>query len=462
MHNIYLQGVQEMVSRRPNVRFVALVAVGLLLLSGCTSSKKTSTSAGNSSAAGATPTTAAASGSVSNDYGLKYTGGRAGPADVTKTPITIGYVNEEGGVPGFPEATQGVQAAVDYVNKELGGVQGHKIVLEKCLVQTEQDGQKCGTQLANDPKVQVVLTGALVVGNQSLYSVLSGKEPIIIGNPITVPDFSAKGAAAFTPGAPFIAQGLAVFIAKYLKNVHTVAVIYSNNPVGTNGFNALFKPVLGKLGISNVTGVPVSDSATATDYQQALQSSGAAKADVVVPFVTQQGCIAAYDAMQALGITPTVVTTQVCYGTPMTQHLQKDLGLKNQEPDGWYFTGDGYSYFIPDAASGMTTYLAKIRQYGPPNVDYTGFAGSGFAGLLTIVKFMNAIGADKITSDAISSQIASFHGPMMLVAGPMNCGANPVFLTLCGTQMGVEQYKDLKWTAVADGLNNTAIDPTKP
>jgi branched-chain amino acid transport system substrate-binding protein len=392
---------------------------------------------------------------------LNYTGGTAGAADTTKTPITIGFVNEEGGVPSYPEATQGAQAAVDYVNKELGGVQGHKLVLQKCLVQTEEDGQKCGTQLANDPKVQVVLTGAMVLGNQSLYSVLAGKKPVIIGNPITPPDFTTKGTTAFTPGAPGDIQGLAVFIAKHLQNIHKVAAIHSNNPAGTNSFNALFKPALAKFGITDVTGVPVADTATSTDYQQALQSSGAAKADVVVPIVTVQGCIATYDALQALGIKPTVVTTGLCFGTPMTQHLQKDLGQKDQVPDGWYFGGYGYSYFLPDAASGMTTYLAKIHQYGPANVEYTGFAGPDFASLLTIVKFLNAIGADKVTADAINAQIAAFRGPMMLVAGPMNCGANPVFPSLCGTQMGVEQYKNLRWIPVADALNNAAIDPTR-
>jgi branched-chain amino acid transport system substrate-binding protein len=444
------------------VRFVALGAAGVLLLSACSSSKKSNASAGSPQTTGATPTTAAAGGgSVSNEYGLKYTGGTAGAADETKTPITIGYVSEEGGVPSFPEATQGVQAAVDYVNKELGGVQGHKVVLEKCLVQTEEDGQKCGTQMANDPRVQVVLTGALVLGNQSLYSVLAGKKPVIIGNPVTAPDFTAKGMTSFTSGTPGVIQGMAVFIAKNLKNVHKVATIYSNNPAGVTAYTALFKPVLAKAGITDVTGVPVPDTATSTDYQQALQSSGAAKADVVVPLVTLQGCIAAYDAFQALGIKPTVVTTALCYGTPMTQHLQKDLGLKDQVPDGWYFGGAGYSFFIPDAASGMTTYLAKIHQYGPANVEYTGFAGTAFANLLTVVKFMNAIGPDKITSEAMNAQIAAFHGPMMLTAGPMNCGANPVFPSLCGTQMGVEQYKNLKWTPVADALNNAAIDPTK-
>jgi branched-chain amino acid transport system substrate-binding protein len=299
------------------------------------------------------------------------------------------------------------------------------------------------------------------LGNQSLYSVLAGKKPVIIANPVTAPDFTVKGTTAFTPGSPGVIEGMAVFIAKHLQNIHKVAAIYSNNPAGTVAFTALFKPVLAKFGITDVTGVPVADTATGTDYQQALQSSGVAKADVVVPLVTVQGCIAAYDAFQALGIKPTVVATGLCYGTPMTQHLQKDLGQKDQVPDGWYFGGYGYSYFIPDAASGMTTYLAKIRQYGPANVEYTGFAGPVFASLLTIVKFMNAIGADKITPDAIAAQIAAFHGPMMLVAGPMNCGANPVFPSLCGTQMGIEQYKNLRWIPVADGNNNMPIDPSK-
>src|SRR4029077_4136488 len=92
---------------------------------------------------------------ISNSYGLAYTGGTAGKADSTKTPVVIGYVNEEGGVPAFPEATQGIDAAAAYINGELGGIQGHPIQLEKCSVQVEADGQRCGTQFANDSKVQL-------------------------------------------------------------------------------------------------------------------------------------------------------------------------------------------------------------------------------------------------------------------------------------------------------------------
>src|SRR5258708_16011414 len=139
---------------RRTPRWMALILAAVVVLAACSSSgsKATSTTAGGGG--GATTTSA-----VSNGYGLAYTGGTAGKADSTKAPVVIGYVNEEGGVPAFPEATQGIDAAVTYVNAELGGIQGHPVQLEKCARQVEADGQRCGTQFANDNKVQLVITG---------------------------------------------------------------------------------------------------------------------------------------------------------------------------------------------------------------------------------------------------------------------------------------------------------------
>ena len=58
---------------------------------------------------------------MSNDWALAYTGGTAGKADQSKSPVVIGYVNQQGGVPAFPEATQGLDAAVKYVNASSAG-----------------------------------------------------------------------------------------------------------------------------------------------------------------------------------------------------------------------------------------------------------------------------------------------------------------------------------------------------
>ncbi len=450
--------------RRRSFSAITALASLALVAGACTESTSSAPTATTAASAAATDAaTATTEPAQSNQWALDYTGGRAGPADDTLEPIVIGYVNQEGSVPAFPEATAGTEAAVEYVNRELGGIGGHPLQLKTCAVQAEEDGQKCGTEMVNDAKVQVVLTGVLTAGNDSLYKVVVPKLPVIVGNPVANPDFLTQGIDAFTPGSPGVIQGLAVFIAKVLstpdKPVETVAVVYGDNEGAKTAVNVLFNPVLNQLGITDIKAVPVPDTATAPDLQAALQAAGAQDADVVVPLVIAPLCIATYDALKAAGISPTVVTTGLCYGTSMTQHL-KDVGDPGDVPDGWYFGGYGYSYFMPDEASGMTTYLAKVRQYGGEDVEYTGFAGPQFGNVLTLAKFLNAIGPDSVTGDAIKAQVDAFSGPMMMTAGAMTCGeVSPIFPSLCGAEMGIQQYVGGEWVSVADALNGKPINP---
>ncbi len=430
-----------------------------------TSSSAASTTAAPGTTAATTATTAAptttAAPGDSDQPALDYTGGKAGAADSSLAPIEIAYANEEGGTPAFPEATVGTEAAVDYVNTKLGGVQGHPLKLVKCVVQTEADGQKCGQQFLADTNAQFVLTGTLVVGNKPLEDTLNGKKPVFIGSPVTTPDFLDSDAFAYTPGSPGVIQGMAIFTANQFKPKN-VAVVYNTNPAGQAAFTALTKPVLEKRGIK-VTGVGVADAAGANDYQSAIVAAGADKADAFIPLVTVQGCIGVYDSLKALNITTPVVTTGLCFGTPMRDHL-KQLGDNGVVPNNWYFGGYGYSYDIPGYTPG-DVYLRVIKAYAAAknitDIEFTGFAGPQFGNVLTLTKFMNAIGPDKITPDAMRAQAKAFTGPMWGVVGPMACGANPIFKSLCGLQMGIQQYKDTKWISIRDGYNNNPVDPSK-
>jgi hypothetical protein len=181
---------------------------------------------------------------------------------------------------------------------------------------------------------------------------------------------------------------------------------------------------------------------------------------VFIPVVTDKGCIATYDAIKSLGVKPIVITTSQCSGVSMTDHL-KSLGLTDPVPDGWYFGGYGYSYYRPDDESGMNTYLAKIAKYGGlsatgPALEYTRFAGPMFANLLTAVKFMNQLGPDAITPEAMRDKMKTFTGPMMLQAGPLQCGLG-LFKAACAHTIGVEQYTGGQWISAADALNGKAI-----
>jgi hypothetical protein len=228
----------------------------------------------------------------------------------------------------------------------------------------------------------------------------------------------------------------------------------------------LLLPVLETAGIE-VTGVQVRDpGGTAAEVQSAIQNSGADTADVFITLTTLQLCIATYDSLRQLGVEPTVVTTGLCFGTPMTDHI-RDAGESGEMPNGWYFGQYGYNYFKPDLDSGILTYVTKVREYGNPapgatTLEYTGFAGPLFSNLLTVAKFVNELGESNASPDALFAALRSFRGPMMLQVGPIQCGAVTVvgveFPALCASQMGIIRYVDGAWESIADGLNGRPID----
>jgi branched-chain amino acid transport system substrate-binding protein len=312
------------------------------------------------------------------------------------------------------------------------------------------------------------MTGTILNGNKELYEALNGKKAVLIGNGVTTDDFTTTAGVGYATGSPGVIPGLAKFSLQYLSPKPTsVAVVHSDNPAGTAAAQTLLKPVFEANGITDVKLVPVSDTATSADVQSAMTVAGADKADVFIPLVTVQNCINVYDAIQALGINPRVVTTGLCFGTPMTDHL-KQAGLTDQVPEGWYFGGYGYSYFLPDYDSGMLTYVTKIQQYGKKapgasTLEYTGFGGPMFANLLTAVKLSNEIGVDKLSYATLNTALRGFAGPMMIQVGPIACGKTtiiglPIFVSVCSNEMGIEQYTGGKWVSIADGLNGKPIN----
>lgn len=444
------------------------VAIGLaafaLVASACTSSTKSSggtTGTTSGGSGGATTTTLNANDPAINQWAITYTGGKAQKA--TGSPINIGYVNNDSL---FPEATIGVNAAVAYANAELNGADGHVINIKECQATTAADGAKCGAQMANDSSINLVLTGTLLDGNADLYNALNGKKAVIIGNGVTPADFTTKAGEAFVAGAPGVLTGMAKFGVSQF-HPKTVAILANDNAAGHAGVALIMSPIFAKAG-ATVKSVFVPNEATGPQVQSAMTALGAGSADVFESILTLQSCIGMYDAIKALGVHPTVVTTGLCFGTPMTAHLQQ-AGDKGAYPDGWYFGGYGYSYYLPSttpgmAESGMNTYLAKVHQYGKPapgasTLEYSGFAGPMFGNVLTAVKFINQLGAAGATVAALDAKIRSFTGPMMLQYGALKCGVG-LYPAVCGQYMGIQQYINGAWKSIADGHNGKAINAT--
>src|SRR3954451_17010166 len=124
--------------RRPSHRALMAVAsvalaVGVGACGGSSNSSSSSSSSSGGSGAGETTSSSAATDAAVKRYSA-YVGGTAGAADSSKSPITFGLINDEGGVPSFPEGSTAANAAVKFLNEQLGGVGGHPVNLVTCLV----------------------------------------------------------------------------------------------------------------------------------------------------------------------------------------------------------------------------------------------------------------------------------------------------------------------------------------
>jgi hypothetical protein len=188
-----------------------------------------------------------------------------------------------------------------------------------------------------------------------------------------------------------------------------------------------------------------------------VKAAGGGTADVFVPITPVQGCIAVYDALKSLGIHPQVLTTGLCFGTPLIQHLGGTF------PNNWYFGAYGVNYFVPPqknvpASEQLAAYQDVVKKYNP-TMEYTGFAGPTFGNFMTIAQMYNKLGVDASVAQ-LADATKNFAGPQWGIPGtPVACGKiSALFPTLCVGQMGIEQFKDGKWIPIADAYNGKLIN----
>jgi branched-chain amino acid transport system substrate-binding protein len=369
----------------------------------------------------------ATSASVTN-Y-VAYVGGKPGRANTKLAPIKVGYVNQEGGpIVIGKTADNGVEAGVKFVNTLARGIGGHPVVLVKCFIaSSEEEGQKCGQRFANDKKIVAVVTGAVAIGTESLYAAIARSKPVIVGVSVNPVDSVQPNAAILYGDARYILAPYATFARDVLK-VKSAALIF---PEGAGQDSA----AAGQTTAFEAAGIPikkVSYPANTADLTVPLLAAGATTADLVMPVIIPSECGKFQKAIQALGIDEgKVLASPICL-TPTTIQELGDF------PKWIYAIASSLSIDRTDPA--VPPYQRILKLVGQDKLIGDPWTNVGFGEMLTLAKWLNALGPTKITTAGLLKQMKAFRGPMVLGSPSIHCGKYKAAPGVCNDNTQFYRY----------------------
>jgi branched-chain amino acid transport system substrate-binding protein len=327
-----------------------------------------------------------------------FTGGKAGTA-ATGAPIMIGWINDQGAVPTFPEGTQAVQAAVSLVNQQLGGADGRPITLVSCFPLTETQGQSCADKFLNNSAIQLIIEGVAPIGSASFISTIGGKKTILEAGPITPNDAAAQNAYSIGAGS-FGGESDATYIIDNLKAKSVGILGESDDPASV----AVVKQLKTSLEKAGIKVTEATYTSTTSNLLPALTATGGNSNDAIyMNAVSPPNCIAAAKAAKQLDITKPIIGNSTC----VTSAVKAALGDYPLWTTRWVTENP----YLPNTTD-VQAYDAVLQHYSDSNLG--GTASDVFPTILVATKFINQLGASKLGTPAFSSALAAFTGPAPL------------------------------------------------
>ena len=229
--------------RTPTVQWsmgATLVALSLVAMACGSDESGADTTAASPTAAdtAASPTTAAEGGTSAG------TAGGTTPAPASGEALRIGFINQEAGSVGvYPETVAAAEAAVEYINTELGGLDGHPLELVKCSHgRHASHAQRCAEQMVNEGVVFV--TGR--PGQQPAGSVphprgcrypaarRASRSPLVTSTPRTL-GFRRRGRGCLS--------GSGDVHPEFMPDVKTVGILANDSPGAAAAMPLVTKPL---------------------------------------------------------------------------------------------------------------------------------------------------------------------------------------------------------------------------
>lgn len=401
--------------RRRYLCTVSIGIVSLLLLAGCSSSSKPQTSSSTSA-----PASSAA-------LGTSSTG--SGQANPSLAPIEVGWANEDTGTYAYPAATDAALAAADYINDDLGGIQGHELKLDTCVVGLDdQSNQQCGDQFANNSKVHLVVVGVALNGGPLYTAVSAANKPMLGAVPISDTDYEAPDMDWYFGGAAAEYEG----IGKYAASLNPQNVSIIRNDIGSCVENSklMTEQLPASTKVTNVA-VPVG----AADPLPQVISAKVTTANAIM--LCFSDCQSIAQALSTLHVSAPVIVNSSCINP---QELTSDPSLYQN----WVVVNFGTQANVAasNRSSALSLFLTEYAKYGklaksgqlPGNE-----APEGWGIIMTLAQVLDQMPASSLDDpSAIKAALGAFKGPVVLGPTTISCPGAAPYTAVCG--LGTTQY----------------------
>jgi branched-chain amino acid transport system substrate-binding protein len=396
----------------------AVIAAGALIgVAACGGDNSKSNSDATTTAATAAATTAAAAGGASTTTAA----GGGGPtttaapqkADSSKPPVLVGFHNLEGGSLSLPEIREAFLSGVNYVNEELGGINGRPMKAETCnLDVTPESSVNCANQFV-EKNVVVAIQGVDVAADAAL-PIWSQASLVDIAFAGFSPGLNAGRGKAFVTlfdSRDILAQNLIMQQKLGATNVAWVAQDVASSKAY---YDQIIKPTADKLGLK-ISPFYFSNTTDWTTLAATILSTNPNGIDF--PAATDEVCLASIPALRSAGYTGTL------HSSSCAEYVEK---LPADQVNGIINHNEFYYptfTSIPAKPQHDIDIFERYMKRDVPDLKSIVYGELGFHIAVQAADMLRQVQGD-ITPQSVAKAMPSTKGPMFFRETGYDCSKN--------------------------------------
>jgi branched-chain amino acid transport system substrate-binding protein len=330
----------------------------------------------------------------------------------TGSPVVLGALD----VPNQPQFSEGIRASVEYLNKEGGGLAGHRVELKTCTAdQTPQQGIKCANELVRAGAVAVVI-GEDVSADSAFPIYERAGVPVISERVVTNQLLVNPVALALGPGIPATFAAIAKFATEDLGAKKVTALQAQGVPQ-----ELLDQLVGGPLGAAGLETEYAFFDPARPNFSATFAAIAKDDPDIVIANIDDnKQCAPAMQAARSLG-----ADFKLFQITCSDDEVFEAAGALT----------DGVVFYGPlDSVAGVDSpdvqlYDHILSTYGGGEAGFQ--SAVAVSSVLTLARVLEEQQDKEVTSKAILDGFENASGVDIFMGPPLECGVSEAFPRLC-------------------------------